>query len=260
MRAAGWLTLLVLAAAPGAAAAQGLRGAVLEGGDGTVRLSFSAREGVLFCDEGVRFHGGTWVAGEGRRWDDAGCAPGPVRVEVEVREGAVWRVATLHGRRGPTAGARELGTVDPRQAQEFLLAIARSRGIGSRGSDAVFPAILADVPEGWRPVMELATDTRAPAEARKSALFWMGQEAASSATRGLAAVAADEDEDQRVRDAAVFALSQRPPEEGVPVLMELARTAREARTRKSAFFWLSQSGDPRVPAFFRATILGGRGG
>jgi hypothetical protein len=42
--------------------------------------------------------------------------------------------------------------------------------------------------------------------------------------------------------------------------MELARTAREARTRRSAFFWLSQSGDPRVPAFFRDAIPSGHGG
>ena len=91
---------------------------------------------------------------------------------------------------------------------------------------------------------------------RASALFWLGQEAADAATVGIASVAADEREDQKVRDAAVFALSQRPGDQGVPALIELARTAREAETRRSAMFWLAQSGDDRVLPFFEEILLG----
>ncbi len=72
----------------------------------------------------------------------------------------------------------------------------------------------------------------------------------------LADVARDEDEEQDIRDAAVFALSQRPSDEGVPVLMELARTANEAKTRTSAMFWLAQSEDGRVLAFFEEILVG----
>ncbi|HKJ01552.1 MAG TPA: HEAT repeat domain-containing protein, partial [Longimicrobiales bacterium] len=93
-----------------------------------------------------------------------------------------------------------------------------------------------------------------------SALFWVGQEAAEAATDGLAEVALGDDEAQDVRDAAVFALSQRPSDEGVPVLMELARTAQETRTRRTAFFWLAQSDDPRVVPFFEEILLGRPGG
>lgn len=258
--AAGLGAVLLLAAMPAGGAAQGLGEAILERGDGTVRFTFAAREGVLFCDHGIRLHGGGWVSGEARRGQADGCAPGPVRVEVEVRHGRVADVTTLHARRRPTPGARDLGVVDPLQARDFLLGVARTGGEGRAAGEAVFPAVLADVPEGWRAVMELAGDTRVGGAARRSALFWLGQEAASAATEGLSAVAADEDEEQGVRDAAVFALSRRPAHEGVPVLMELARTARDARTRRSAFFWLSQSDDPRVVSFFRETLLGGRGG
>ena len=73
-------------------------------------------------------------------------------------------------------------------------------------------------------------------------------------------MAAAEDEDQDVRDAAVFALSQRDPDESVPILIEIAATAREARTRRSAFFWLAQIDDARVPAFFRDVLLRSPGG
>jgi HEAT repeat protein len=98
------------------------------------------------------------------------------------------------------------------------------------------------------------------ADVRRTALFWLGLEAAAAATEGMAGVAEDEDEDQEVRAAAIFALSQRPAEEGVPILMELARTAREPATRKTAFFWLAQSRDRRVVPFFRDVLLGRRGG
>jgi hypothetical protein len=38
--------------------------------------------------------------------------------------------------------------------------------------------------------------------------------------------------------------------------MVLARTAREAETRRAAMFWLAQSDDERVVAFFEEVLLG----
>jgi len=72
-------------------------------------------------------------------------------------------------------------------------------------------------------------------------------------------VALDDEEEQEVRDAAVFALSRRPDDEAVPILMEIARTAPQAETRRSAMFWLAESKDDRVYAFFEE-ILTRRGG
>ncbi len=45
--------------------------------------------------------------------------------------------------------------------------------------------------------------------------------------------------------------------EGVPILMEVARTAKSADTRSSAMFWLAQSEDERVYAFFEEILMGG---
>ncbi len=56
----------------------------------------------------------------------------------------------------------------------------------------------------------------------------------------------------------MFALSQRPTDEGVPILMDVARTATQAETRRSAMFWLAESEDPRVVAFFEEVLLGRR--
>ena len=53
----------------------------------------------------------------------------------------------------------------------------------------------------------------------------------------------------------MFALSQLPKEEGVPLLINLARKNANPVVRKQAMFWLGQSEDPRALAFF-AEILG----
>lgn len=258
MKTRAWLALLALAAVPGAAAAQDATARITAGGDGVVRMSFATREGVEICENGIRMfdHRISW---HGSDWDHGPCVTGPATVELRVRNGGVTRVHTLRLGDRPDQHARDLGTVPAAEAVDILLAAARFGRSGRGAEDALFPAMLADAPGAWRKVMVLAEDRDAPRDARKSALFWLGQEAAEAASQGLARVAQDEDEEQEVRNAAVFALSQRDPSEGMPILMELARTARERETRRSAFFWLAQMDDPQVVAFFKE-VLTGRGG
>jgi len=52
--------------------------------------------------------------------------------------------------------------------------------------------------------------------------------------------------DREVRESAIFALSQRPRDEGVPALIRIVRTSRDPKLRKNALFWLGQSNDPRA--------------
>ena len=55
---------------------------------------------------------------------------------------------------------------------------------------------------------------------------------------------------------AVFGISQLPPDEGVPLLIELAQTHSHPKVRKQAMFWLGQSGDQRALDFFERILLG----
>ena len=55
-------------------------------------------------------------------------------------------------------------------------------------------------------------------------------------------------------EAAVFALSQRPREQGVPALITVARTNRDPEIRKKALFWLGQSNDPRALDLFEEVL------
>ena len=74
--------------------------------------------------------------------------------------------------------------------------------------------------------------------------------------RAVAALegAVTDDPDRDVRKKAVFAISQLPKDEGVPTLIALARTHRDADVRKQAMFWLGQSGDQRAVGFFEEVL------
>jgi hypothetical protein len=252
----GALLVVAVAGLPAAASAQDLARRVDEVGDGTVRFSYATRPDVEICDQGIRIgEHRMWWRSHG--WNDMAthCRMGPAEVELRVRDGRVRDVELIRSERDRTAGATDLGPVEPGEAVEYLLDVAR-RPSGA-DEDAVFPVVLADVDAVWRDLLDLARERSAPRASRKSALFWVGQEAADAATSGLSEVALADDEDQDVRDAAVFALSQRPDDESVPVLMRVARTANQAKTRRTAMFWLAQSDDPRVVAFFEEILVGG---
>jgi hypothetical protein len=231
--------------------------AVDEANTGTVRFAYDARPGVEICRQGLRIDA-RQIWWRTRRGDAAplDCVNGPVEVELEVREGRVTDVELLRLGDDPTPGAVDLGLVPPDEAARYLFSLARSDASRDAASDALLPAVLADVAEVWRDLSELARDRSVDDDVRESALFWLGQEAADAAVEGLTEVARDDDESQEVRDAAIFALSQRPTQEALPVLMELARTGEQPETRRTAMFWLAQVDDERVVRFFEEILLG----
>jgi HEAT repeat protein len=230
-------------------------------GEGVARFSFPVHDDVEICDQGIRRGEDLMMMWHSRHGQEVAtnCRRGPAEVELTLREGSVRDVDLVVGWDDRTPGAMDLGQVAAPQAVDYLLGLARTSAFHDVAEGAVFPAMLADVPEVWRQLLALAKDRSVLEEARTSALFWLGQEAAATVNQDLAGVATAEDEDQEVREAAVFALSQRPSDEGVPYLMDVARTARQKETRQSAMFWLAQSGDDRVLAFFEEILVGGGG-
>lgn len=252
-----WLALAAALAAPQAVSAQ-LAERVREVDDGTVRFAYETKPGVEICAEGVRIgeHRMHWRAyGED---DDRGrdCRMGVAEVELRVRGGAVRDVALVRDLDERRAGAVDLGEVGADEAARYLLSLAYDGATRDAAEDAMMPAMLADATDVWRPLLDIAQDRDVPEDVRRSATFWLGQEAAAAAGEGLGDLARDESEDQEIRNAAIFALSQRPDDEAVPTLMEIARTGREAETRRTAMFWLAQSDDERVVAFFEQILLG----
>jgi hypothetical protein len=249
LRASALAAAAVLAAAL-PAAAQTLASRVAAAADGTVRLSFAARPGI--CGNGENTFN--------RRWSRSGewegdCEGGPVRIALDVRDHRVVAMRSYVGGHWRPAGegVTDLGTVRAAEAAGYLLSLARSDSDAAKR--AVFAATLADSARVWPDLLAIARDRSRPQEVRKQATFWVGQEAAEAATRGLDELARDDDVDVEVRKQAIFALSQRPRDEGVPALIAIARQNGDPRLRRQALFWLGQSGDPRALALFEELLV-----
>ena len=53
---------------------------------------------------------------------------------------------------------------------------------------------------------------------------------------------------------AVFALTQMPKDDGVPMLIQVARAHTNFAVRKQAMFWLGKSKDPQALKFFEDVL------
>ena len=96
--------------------------------------------------------------------------------------------------------------------------------------------------------------TGGTAHLRGQALFWLAQRAGEKAIGAISnAIANDPETDVKKR--AVFALSQLPKDDGVPLLIQVARTNTNPAVRKQAMFWLGQSRDPRAVRFFEEILF-----
>lgn len=243
---------LALLLAPAPLAAQSLAQRLQAAGDGTIRLSFAAREGVCGHANGIT------ITSDDPDDDDewvSDCERGPVRVWLRMRGGRVADAETrVAGRwREVRAGTTELGLVPAREAVDLLLGLAR-RSAGSESDELLTAIAMADSVVVWPELIRMARDGKLPAETRRQAVFWVGQAAGDAATRGLDSVVTDDRGDLEVREQAVFALSQRPADEGVPALIRIARTNPHPELRRKALFWLGQTEDPRALALFEELL------
>ncbi|MGB7211006.1 MAG: HEAT repeat domain-containing protein [Gemmatimonadales bacterium] len=239
------LTALLSATTIAPLAAQTLAERIAKTHDGTVRLEFKARPGV--CGNGRSIN-------TSNEDDDDGCpCGGTVRVALTLSGGTVAGVETRVGGHWATGTADDLGQVGAAEAADYFLGLAE-HGSGAVGKRAILPAALADSAVTWPRLLGIARNERSDRDRRREATFWVGQAAESAATKGLDTLATDESGDREIREAAVFALSQRPRDEGIPILIHIATTNHDPDIRKKALFWLGQSDDPRALAVFEKIL------
>ena len=257
---------LALALGATSSPAQSLVDRITGSKDGEVRLSFAAREGI--CGDGrnyirdrereglISMNGDGWTR---NGWRDRPCEDGPVRLAIRLSGGEIRSARAYVGgdwsfQRAPSGPVTDLGAVSAPGAAKALLELARKPSIGKE-EDLVFPATLADSTVIWRDLLALAKDQRAPRGSRKQGVFWLSQAAGDKAVQGLSDLVDDESDDREVREHAVFALSQLPREEGVPILIRAARTNKDPKVRRQALFWLGQSEDPRALKLFEEILV-----
>jgi hypothetical protein len=111
--------------------------------------------------------------------------------------------------------------------------------------------------ESQRWLLGVAGDVNENIELRKKALFWAGQ----SDIPGTELFTLYEKMPSReMKEHLIFVYSQRDERAAVDKLFEIARTETDKELVKKAIFWLSQSDDPRVPAFLERLLQPPSGG
>jgi HEAT repeat protein len=240
----------IVGAVPAIVAAQDIAGRVSQVGDGTLRMRFATRAGV--CGDGGDMVGFgpslyIWpsVVSHGR-WDAPRCVPGTARVAVTVDGGRPVSLRTFVGGDWSTGGsATDMGTVPAAQAAAYFVSLA-TRAEGRLSRDALLPAVIADSADIAPDLLRLARDRQRPTETRSRALHFVGLLTGASAVDPLLAIARDDDERKRVREASVFALAAIPDDAGVSALVGLAGNGGDGWLREKAVFWLGETEDPRA--------------
>jgi hypothetical protein len=265
MTSVAGMAAVVLAALAGAAQlapAQSIASRVARVSNGTIRMSFAARPGICGSGNSIRHDNGRGRTTWGDNWNtsrdvewESDCSLGPARVVLDRRDGELADLRFYVGGRWRPAGPDvvDLGMVPAGEAASYLLAIAQSEK-GSMGEKAIFPATIADSANIWPALIKIARNADLPRSTRTQSVFWLGQAAGDAATANLNSIVLDNSVDREVRESAVFALSQRPREEGIPALIAVARTNKDPEIRKKALFWLGQSHDPRAIDLFEELL------
>ncbi len=226
--------------------------------DGNVTFHYTPRAGV--CGDGRNYMriGHSYHGSFNGDFERRQCESGPVQVQLTMRDGAVERVQAWAGRLRER-DARDLGAIPAPEAARYLLGIAAT-GSSSASTKAILPAVLADSATVWPALLAIAkdTDTRSRST-RQDAAFWLSRYAAGAIAGRANQPFDDEDDDDAgskddLKAHAVFVLSQLPHGEGVPNLLEVARSKGDVRVRSKALFWLGQSGDRRAIDLFESLL------
>lgn len=155
----------------------------------------------------------------------------------QVRRSALFWLANSRGRPGYLTVARALREDASDKVREH----------------AVFALTQSKEPEAIPAIIRAAKEDKVP-HVRGQALFWLAQRASRQQATGAIQDALDTDPDTEVKKKAVFALTQMPPDQGVPLLIQVARANQNPTVRKQAMFWLGQSKDARALKYFEEVL------
>jgi hypothetical protein len=150
-----------------------------------------------------------------------------------------------------------LDGVLPDDSASWLAGLVRSkendRDWRARVSDAALDALaLQSGDAAVRSLIALARDDARP-DVRGRALISLGQRAGQQAAATITN-AIERDPEAEVKKTAVAALARLPKDEGVPLLIQVARTNRTPDVRREAMLRLGQSNDPRAVRFFEEIL------
>ena len=205
---------------------------------------------------------------EQQRVNPATNAPvqGPIRLEpapnvmvlIRLQANEIRRIRTLSGDCQVDAGGLQvfwLGDVNGAQSVEFLKTVVSNpvlmNAVRDQSDSALAAIALHRDAAASAAILDVAKN--GAARLRQRALVWIARRAESQAA-GIITQAIDNDPDIEVKRQAVSALSQLPRDEGIPLLIKLARSHTNPVVRKHAMQRLGQLNDPRALSFFEEVL------
>ena len=173
---------------------------------------------------------------------------------ARLRHGRVDTIRTLSDDCILDGGGRLLYWIEEVGADESLEWL--SKMIEEKGDLSERGLMAMSMHAGERSIDLLIERARSPypASVRGKALFWLAHRAGNRVVGTL--TEALDDPETEIKKAAVFGLSQLPPDEGVPLLIKVAREHGNREVRRDAIFWLGQSRDPRAFDFIVGILKG----
>jgi len=187
---------------------------------------------------------------------------GPIRLEgpesmvvlYRVENAAVQKIRIFSPDCELDAGGRTIYWLDPVSGADSIALLST---FVAAGTDQLHSGALAAIAmhsdDQSVPALFRFARQDPSGKVRADALFWVAQKAGARAAAEITS-AIENDPDTEVKKRAVFALSQLPKDEGIPLLIKLAKTNRNPAVRKQAMFWLGQSRDPRALDFFAEVL------
>jgi hypothetical protein len=219
--------------------------------DGAVEVIYPSRSTVCGDGRGMIGHifgrSMTYNSGaiyNGRStWSGGPCETGPARAEVSVASGQIVRLRPFVGPIPSAFANTQTLNVSAAEASAWLSDLVAT-GNGRVADDAMLPLLLADGTPPWPLLLRVARDENRSRSTRSSAMNWLG--AGISEKLGLVEDETARSDEDQMREEAVFVLSQGRKGENVPDLIDLAKNGKYPSIRRSAIFWLGQTGDPRA--------------
>ncbi len=155
----------------------------------------------------------------------------------EVRKQAIFWLGNARGHRG----------------FEIVSRVVREDPSDKIREHAIFALTQNKDPKALEVIASVAHNDKS-GHVRGQALFWLAQQAEKKIAEAAISDAIANDPETEVKKKAVFALTQMPSGEGVPLLIQVVRNNRNPEVRKQAMFWLGQSHDDRALSFIEEVL------
>jgi HEAT repeat protein len=139
--------------------------------------------------------------------------------------------------------------VDPRQSVNLLASLVGNES--DRSEKRALDALAMHAHESATDKLEAIARSSRPVELRGHATFWLGNLRGARGYEIVKRIANDKNESNKLREKAVFAMTQSKEPRRIDDLIAIARHDDSSHVRQQALFWLSQAAGKRAIAALR---------